>query len=138
MRLHYYAGIGALALAAGAGAAPDGAAGLMLAPIMPQAIPIVLAATLPELPEAAPPTTLFGAPLATDQLAALRGGTDTVSNEAGLSGLVSGNSATHVSTGANIIDGAAFANASGIPIVIQNSGANVLIQNSTIVNLQLK
>jgi hypothetical protein len=138
MRLHYYAGIGALALAAGAGAAPDLGAGLPLAPIMQQAIPIVLAATLPPLLEAAPQTTLFGAPLAADRLAALRGGTDTVSNEAGLSGLVSGNAATHVSTGANIIDGASFANASGIPVVIQNSGANVLIQNSTIVNLQLK
>jgi hypothetical protein len=27
---------------------------------------------------------------------------------------------------------------SGIPVVIQNSGANVLIQNATIVNLQFK
>ncbi|MBC7857236.1 MAG: hypothetical protein H7Z39_00365, partial [Burkholderiaceae bacterium] len=83
-------------------------------------------------------TTALGAPLTQDQLGALRGGTETVSNEAGLSAVVGGNAATHVSTGANIIDGAAFANASGIPIVIQNSGANVLIQNATIVNLQLK
>lgn len=66
-----------------------------------------------------------------------RGGTDTITNEARLSGFVSGNSASYVSTGANTIDGAAFANASGIPIVIQNSGANVLIQNATIINLQL-
>lgn len=66
-----------------------------------------------------------------------RGGTDTISNEARLSGFVTGNSANYVSTGANTIDGAAFANASGIPIVIQNSGANVLIQNATIINLQL-
>ena len=67
-----------------------------------------------------------------------RGGTETVSNEARLSGFVTGNSASYVSTGANTIDGAAFANASGIPIVIQNSGANVLIQNATIINLQLR
>lgn len=66
-----------------------------------------------------------------------RGGTDTITNEARLSGFVTGNSASYVSTGANTIDGAAFANASGIPIVIQNSGANVLIQNATIINLQL-
>jgi len=29
-----------------------------------------------------------------------------------------------------------FINASGIPTVIQNSGANVLIQNATIINIQ--
>lgn len=67
-----------------------------------------------------------------------RGGTDTITNEARLSGFVTGNSASYVNTGANTIDGAAFANASGIPIVIQNSGANVLIQNATIINLQLR
>jgi hypothetical protein len=147
MRLNYYAGIVGLALASGAGAAADGGAGLALAPIAPQAIPIMLAAALPELFEAtfevtqsdaARRPTPFGAPLAPEQLAALRGGTETVSNEAALSGLVSGNSAINVSTGANTIDGAAFANVSGIPIVIQNTGANVLIQNATIVNLQLK
>jgi hypothetical protein len=67
-----------------------------------------------------------------------RGGSDTVTNEARLNGFVTGNSATYVNTGANTIDGAAFANASGIPIVIQNSGANVLIQNATIINLQMR
>ena len=38
----------------------------------------------------------------------------------------------------NSIDGGALANASGVPIVIQNSGANVLIQNATIINLQMR
>lgn len=67
-----------------------------------------------------------------------RGGAADVSNEARLNGYVTGNSATYVNTGANSIDGGAFANASGIPIVIQNSGANVLIQNATIINLQMR
>ena len=102
---------------------------------------------------AAPPTSLTALmPLTVDGIFAgglgraagasaldqARGGTETVSNEARLSGFVTGNSASYVSTGANTIDGAAFANASGIPIVIQNSGANVLIQNATIINLQLR
>ena len=102
---------------------------------------------------AAPPTTLTALmPLTADgtfagglgraagesALAQARGGTDTVTNGARLSGFVTGNSASYISTGANTIDGAAFANASGIPIVIQNSGANVLIQNATIINLQLR
>jgi len=69
-----------------------------------------------------------------------RGGTDThtTNNTANLEGGVNGNSAVNVMTGNNIIDAGSFANMSGIPVVIQNSGANVLIQNATIINLQMK
>jgi hypothetical protein len=69
-----------------------------------------------------------------------RGGTDThtTNNTANLQGGVNGNSAVNVMTGANTIDAGSFANMSGIPVVIQNSGANVLIQNATIINLQMK
>jgi len=114
--------------------------GLPLAPI---AMPALAAAPTPRLPDlvsvrvSATPLSL-NATLDERALDAYRGGTDLVSNEAHLSGLVGENAATNVSTGANTIDGASFANVSGIPVVIQNSGANVLIQNSTIVNLQLK
>jgi hypothetical protein len=38
----------------------------------------------------------------------------------------------------NVISGGSFANSSGLPVVIQNSGANVLIQNATVINLQLQ
>jgi hypothetical protein len=55
-----------------------------------------------------------------------------------LDGVVTGNSATNVNTGTNVIDSGAFSNMSGIPVVIQNSGANVLIQSATIINLQFK
>lgn len=64
--------------------------------------------------------------------------TDTVNNAANFNGGVNGNSAVNVMTGANTIDAGSFANMSGIPVVIQNSGANVLIQNATIINLQMK
>jgi len=69
-----------------------------------------------------------------------RGGTDThtTNNTANLEGGVNGNSAVNVMTGNNVIDAGSFANMSGIPVVIQNSGANVLIQNATIINLQMK
>jgi len=69
-----------------------------------------------------------------------RGGTDTyiTNNNANLNGVVTGNSAWNVVTGSNSIDTGAFANMSGIPVVIQNSGANVLIQNATIINIQLQ
>ncbi len=89
---------------------------------------------------AAPSTTKFelAQPAPLDQLDQLRGGTETVNNNATLSGVVSSNTAINVNTGSNVIDGGAFANFSGVPIVVQNSGANVLIQNSTIINLQMK
>jgi hypothetical protein len=66
-----------------------------------------------------------------------RGGTD-VHNTANIDGAVANNTATNVVTGNNTIDSGSFANMSGIPVVIQNSGANVLIQNATIINLQFK
>jgi hypothetical protein len=77
-------------------------------------------------------------PLRQEQLQRRRGGTDTISNEATLSGVVTGNASVNVTSGANVIQGASFANASGMPTVIQNSGSNVLIQNATVINLQIK
>lgn len=73
------------------------------------------------------------------RLSAMRGGDGNVStttNRASLRGRVDGNTASHVTSGANGISDGAFGNAAGISIVIQNSGSNVLIQNSTIVNVQ--
>lgn len=43
-----------------------------------------------------------------------------------------------ITTGLNSIAGGAFANASGIVTVIQNSGNQVLIQNDMILNLLIK
>ena len=54
-----------------------------------------------------------------------------------LAGTTSGNSATQVVTGSNAISAGSFANMSGLPVVIQNSGANVLIQNAVIVHVQM-
>jgi hypothetical protein len=88
----------------------------------------------------APDKLGFGPAADLGKLEHSRGGTDTfnTNNNANLGGVVTGNSAVNVVTGTNTIDAGAFANMSGIPVVIQNSGANVLIQNATIVNLQFK
>lgn len=80
----------------------------------------------------------FGVAARGDQLDAERGGTDTVNNNMQLEGGVHDNMANHVVTGSNSIDNGSFANMAGLPTVIQNSGANVLIQNATIINLQFK
>lgn len=66
-----------------------------------------------------------------------RGGND-VANEMILKGVVADNRAVNVATGNNVIADGAFTAASGMPMVIQNSGNNVLIQNATIVNIQVK
>jgi hypothetical protein len=63
---------------------------------------------------------------------------DGVFNHNKLKGVVADNSASNLTTGMNVISEGAFAGSSGLPTVIQNSGNNVLIQNSTIVNVQVK
>ncbi|MEO8407111.1 MAG: hypothetical protein ABI476_01610 [Oxalobacteraceae bacterium] len=80
----------------------------------------------------------MGPALSADRLDGYRGGTETVINDMTLSGTVARNSATDVSSGNNILTGAAFANTSGFATAIQNSGSNVLIQNATIVNVQFQ
>ena len=66
-----------------------------------------------------------------------RGGTDVV-NEMMLKGVVADNKASHLTTGSNVIADGAFSNTVGLPLVVQNTGNGVLIQNATIINLQLK
>ncbi|MBC8058354.1 MAG: hypothetical protein H7Y61_17405 [Rhizobiales bacterium] len=80
----------------------------------------------------------FGSkPMAAGALATKRGG-DRVFNDAQLKGVVADNQASNLTTGMNVISDGAFSGASGLSTVIQNSGNNVLIQNATIVNVQLK
>lgn len=81
---------------------------------------------------------LLGEVLPSGQLDEARGGSDAVVSDAQLAGTASGNSASQVNTGANSIATGSFAGAVGLPVVIQNTGANVLIQHSTIVNVQFK
>ncbi|MBC7505529.1 MAG: hypothetical protein H7267_07385 [Sandarakinorhabdus sp.] len=81
---------------------------------------------------------LPGQAVSRQKLAAERGKADLGRSEANLGGVVSGNSATNVTTGSNIIDAGSFANMSGLPVVIQNTGANVLIQNATVINVMFK
>ena len=107
------------------------------APITPQPAPAVLPASAPAKARQAS-GSLLGEALPSGQLDEARGGSDTVVSEAQLAGTASGNSASQVDTGANSIATGSFAGAVGLPVVIQNTGANVLIQHSTIVNVQFK
>lgn len=79
-----------------------------------------------------------GTPVGSEQLAQQRGGTDSqVSNTSLLLGTVRDNQAINVQTGSNLIGGSAFSGASGLITALQNSGNNVLFQNSTILNVQV-
>jgi hypothetical protein len=76
------------------------------------------------------------------QLGNARGGAETAPanvtlNQNNTNGSVTGNVASNLTTGNNNISESSFSNAAGVPIVIQNTGNNVLIQNSTILNLQM-
>lgn len=86
--------------------------------------------------EPAPAVAGLGVPAAAASLERERGAGNSSSNA--LNGTVGGNSATHVATGNNVIQSGSFANSAGLPVVIQNSGANVLIQNATVIHLELK
>lgn len=80
-----------------------------------------------------------GTPITSEALARQRGGTEVqISNEAWLKGTVRDNQAVNVQTGSNLIGGASFAGAAGFITALQNSGNNVLFQNSTIVNVQVR
>jgi len=80
----------------------------------------------------------FGPVVAGDALDDLRGGADNqtdITNISDVDGTVDGNTAINSITGGNLVDGGAFTNAAGLSTVIQNSGNNVLIQNSTVVSV---
>jgi hypothetical protein len=82
---------------------------------------------------------VFRKPVPTNALAEKRGGAEfkSVTNLNDVHGTVENNSATNVVTGNNTIS-SSFAGAAGVPMVIQNTGNNVLIQNATIVNVQVQ
>ncbi|MDE2402520.1 MAG: hypothetical protein KGL90_12725 [Burkholderiales bacterium] len=106
----------------------------------------MLAATLPmpTIAQTSAPEALaqqlaggFDNPVTMDKLSAYRGGSDVVNNDMKLAGTTADNTAFNVTTGTNTISAGSFANMTGLPVVIQNSGANVLIQNALILNLRL-
>src|SRR5690348_14546604 len=81
----------------------------------------------------------LGNPVSTETLAGQRGGDEEfVHNTITVDGTVTDNTANNVVTGANSIADGSFASSSGIMSVVQNTGANVLIQSATIVNVQFR
>jgi hypothetical protein len=86
--------------------------------------------------ETVAPDAVFGLAVDPTSLADLRGGTQIVDNDILVNGRIEDAIADNVLTGNNAVTAGSFANASGISTVIQNTGANVLIQNAMIVNVK--
>lgn len=83
------------------------------------------------------PNPLGLRPVDAKVLAARRGRADVV-NDMLLKGVVADNRASNLTTGNNVIADGSFTGMVGLPLVVQNSGNGVLIQNATIINLQIK
>lgn len=77
-------------------------------------------------------------PVEANVLAGRRGGADVVNNDMLLKGVVADNRASNLTTGSNVISDGSFTGMVGLPLVVQNTGNGVLIQNATIINLQVK
>jgi hypothetical protein len=83
------------------------------------------------------PNPLGIKPVQSKALAATRGKADVV-NDMLLKGVVADNKASNLTTGSNVISDGSFSGMVGLPLVVQNSGNGVLIQNATIINVQVK
>ncbi|WP_246047177.1 hypothetical protein [Colwellia ponticola] len=65
------------------------------------------------------------------------GGVVDVTNNADLAAVLTNNDASNSVTGYNIIDQGSFNDASGVFSIIQNTGNNVIIQDSTIITITI-
>ena len=79
----------------------------------------------------------LGATVSDRTLDAQRGG-EMYFNEIDEYAELTDNTAVDNVTGANFITDNAFGGASGLPVAVQNTGNNVIIQNSFILNLQMQ
>ena len=89
------------------------------------------------VPDQQKPGDLGIAAVPDTELSDYRGGT-TISNLNDLNGTLYNNNALDSVTGGNFVTDGALAGSSGFSTLIQNSGNNVLIQNATILNLQVQ
>jgi hypothetical protein len=83
-------------------------------------------------------SSAFGTSAMTDDALSNQRGMALVNNTSDLNGNLYDNNASDVVTGNNLVSSGSLANNNGFNTVIQNSGNNVLIQNSLILNLQMQ
>jgi hypothetical protein len=80
----------------------------------------------------------LGAPLTAEVLDQQRAGAELHLNLMDVKAHLDDNQAINTLNGSNYIAGGALSNSSGLPVAVQNSGNNVIIQNSFILNMNVK
>ena len=84
------------------------------------------------------PVSALGMPVSDTALSQYRGARDITFNLQDTRGQLYDNQAANTVSGSNHVSDQAFSGLNGFSTVIQNSGNNVLIQNSTIVNVKMQ
>lgn len=108
----------------------------ILALMILEAAPVVVLAAPPQ---AAPSQTAhFGAPVSESALSEYRGAREITFNMQNTEGQLYNNQATNTVSGSNQVSDQAFSGLNGFSTVIQNSGNNVIIQSSAIINVKLQ
>jgi hypothetical protein len=81
----------------------------------------------------------LGQPVQLQELDKIRGqgGVMDITNVANLEAILADNDASNSVTGSNSINGGSFTHASGVFSIIQNTGNNVIIQDSTIITVTI-
>ncbi|WP_018981492.1 hypothetical protein [Salinimonas chungwhensis] len=102
--------------------------------LMSFALPLFVSADTPPAP-----ANLFTHPVELKELDEIRGlsGILDITNIANLEAVLADNDASNSVTGNNVIDGSSFNEASGVFSIIQNTGNNVIIQDSTIITVTI-
>ncbi len=118
-----------LLLTAGAAVAEDSQTG---------AVPATEVQGVDALAAFADSATLSEAELGEERAAAMLELDSITINDNNQDGLVSNNNANGNTTGGNNVNSGAFADSAGFISTIQNTGNNVLIQNSTIINVSVE
>ncbi|MGB6241661.1 MAG: hypothetical protein WBF69_04175 [Castellaniella sp.] len=85
-----------------------------------------------------PQASTLGAPVSDSALSQYRGARDITFNMQDTQGQLYNNQASNTYSGSNQVSDQALSGMNGFSTVIQNSGNNVLIQNSTIVNVKMQ
>ncbi|WP_254201109.1 MULTISPECIES: hypothetical protein [unclassified Lysobacter] len=111
------------------------ASGMACAQQAPEVVVQPVIEVTPAVIDATPQDAVFGSAVDPGALADMRGGAEIVDNDILVNGRVEDAIAVDVLSGSNSVAGS-FDSASGINTVIQNTGANVLIQNAMIVNVK--
>lgn len=78
-------------------------------------------------------------PVLLEELDAVRGlgGVVDITSAAHLEAILANNDSSNSVTGSNSIDGSSFTDANGVFSIIQNTGNNVIIQDSTIITVTI-